>query len=126
MNYNKFTLIIPKINFKKSFSSTSTLSDNIKLHEKSIMPNNEKSVLFILGHSGYGDNAYFNDLFDLNINDIIYLKYYGKVYKYEIVDFEYIEKGKKYSFNFDENNLYLITCDKFNLRKQYVINSRKL
>lgn len=126
MNYNKLTLIIPKINFKKSFSSTSTLSDNIKLHEKSIMPNNEKSVLFILGHSGYGANAYFNDLFDLNINDIIYLKYYGKIYKYEIVDFEYIEKGKKYSFNFDENNLYLITCDKFNLRKQYVINSRKL
>lgn len=126
MNYNELTLIIPKINFKKSFSSTSTLSDNIKLHEKSIMPNNEKSVVFILGHSGYGDNAYFNDLFDLNINDIIYLKYYGKIYKYEIVSFDYIEKGKKYSANFDENNLYLITCDKFNLRKQYVINSRKL
>lgn len=65
-NYSEnISLIIPSINFSKTFDNNSTLKNNLELEKSSVMPNEENSTVIILGHSGYNFNAYFNDLFDL-------------------------------------------------------------
>ena len=66
------SLIIPSINFSKTFDNNSTLKNNLELEKSSVMPNKENSTVIILGHSGYNFNAYFNDLFDLKKGDFIY------------------------------------------------------
>ncbi len=119
-------LNIPCINFYKSFDSNSTLKDNLELEKSSVMPNENDSTVIILGHSGYNYNAYFNDLFKLNVNDFIYLKYLGKTYTYKIINIEYINKNEVYKVSYKQNYLYLVTCDLHDFSKQVVIKSSKI
>ncbi|MGN1379468.1 MAG: sortase [Bacilli bacterium] len=125
-NYNTtfdIYLKIPKINFEKKFNDKSTLKDNIMLSPYSKVKSN-KSTIIILGHSGYAKNAFFNDLINLSINDEIIIKYFGVTYKYIIFDIDYITKKSSYLITYEQNNLYLVTCDINNLNKQIVIKAR--
>ena len=124
--FNTYKLSIPKINFYKTFTKYSSLDDSIKLHEKSILPNGDKSTIIILGHSGYAHNAFFNNLVFLEIGDNINFSYANKTYSYEVQNIEYINKGFSYKVKFNENNLYLITCSLTDFSKQIVINSKKI
>lgn len=124
-HYNTFKLFIPKISLFKSFNENSTLEDNIKLHEKSIL-SNEKSTIIILGHSGYSKNAFFNDLSVLKIGDDINFYYGNKLYFYKVQKIEYITKGHPYKIEFSKDNLYLITCSLTDFSKQIIINSKKI
>lgn len=123
--YSNFKLSIPKINFSKSFNENSTLEDNIKLHEKSVLTN-KNSTIIILGHSGYSYNAFFNNLSALKVGDEIYFYYANKLYFYKVQSIEYIDKGYPYKIKFNANNLYLITCSLTDFSKQIVINSKKI
>lgn len=125
-HYNTFKLLIPKIGFSKSFNKYSTLDENIKLHEESVLPNKENSTIIILGHSGYTHNAFFNDLSLLGVGDNINFYYANKLYFYKVQSIEYIDKGYPYKVKFNENNLYLITCSLNDFSKQIVINSKKI
>ena len=120
------SLIIPCINFSKTFDKSSTLKDNLELEKSSVMPNEENSTVIILGHSGYNFNAYFNALFDLKNGDFVYLKYLGKTYIYKVFDIEYINKNEFYKVQYNKNYLYLVTCDLYNFSKQIVIKSSKI
>lgn len=120
------SLIIPSISFSKTFDNNSTLKNNLELEKSSVMPNEENSTVIILGHSGYNFNAYFNDLFDLKKGDFIYLKYLGKTYTYKVFEIEYINKNEFYKVQYNQNYLYLVTCDLYNFSKQIVIKSSKI
>ncbi len=122
----EISIIIPCINFSKTFDKSSTLKDNLELEKSSVMPSVENSTVIILGHSGYNFNAYFNDLFDLKKDDFIYLKYLGKTYTYKVFDIEYINKNEYYKVHYNKNYLYLVTCDLYDFSKQIVIKSSKI
>ena len=122
----EISIIIPCINFSKTFDKSSTLKDNLELEKSSVMPSVENSTVIILGHSGYNFNAYFNDLFDLKKDDFIYLKYLGKTYTYKVFDIEYINKNEYYKVHYNKNYLYWVTCDLYDFSKQIVIKSSKI
>lgn len=120
------SLIIPCINFSKTFDKSSTLKDNLELEKSSVMPNEENSTVIILGHSGFNFNAYFNALFDLKNGNFVYIKYLGKTYTYKVFDIEHINKNEFYKVQYNKNYLYLVTCDLYNFSKQIVIKSSKI
>lgn len=120
------SLIIPCINFSKTFDKSSTLKDNLELEKSSVMPNEENSTVIILGHSGFNFNAYFNALFDLKNGNFVYIKYLGKTYTYKVFDIDYINKNEFYKVQYNKNYLYLVTCDLYNFSKQIVIKSSKI
>ena len=75
-------------------------------------------------HSGYGENAIFNDLKELDKNDEIYLIYENKEYKY-IVD--EVKEVDQYDLsilnNIDKSILTLLTCKISNISKRIVVIS---
>lgn len=115
-------LIIPKINLDVNTTYNTTLKDGLEIHKLSSKPNNKKSTIIIMGHAGIGQNVYFNRLNNLDENDIVYLDYANIEYKYIIDKKEIIPKGSLYNFEFNNNNLYLITC--YHHNKQIVIKAK--
>ena len=67
-------LMIPKINFRMNiYNFDSKLNDvdyNIEILKDSSVID---KLFFIVGHSGMGDNCYFNDIKKLEIGDYVYL-----------------------------------------------------
>ena len=116
LNYDCL-LVIPKINFFRSFNYKDELVDSLKI----II---DKSKV-ILGHSGYGTNAYFNNLIYLNLGDKIIFKD-KTILIYEIFCVDKIDKGSEIFINNDSKYLYLITCDINNLETKQVIIGSKL
>ena len=98
-------LSIPKINLTKGFmdirSPENDLEKNILVIEGSTYPDVEKGNLILAGHSGTGWKAFFNDLYKLSTNDLVYVKYKEKKYTYQI---------KNIYKNYDKTTLTLITC----------------
>lgn len=123
-NYHLF-LEIPSINFSNDILFSSTLNNGLEIMKGSILPNQKNSMVIIMGHSGIGNNALFNDLVKLNVGDKIFLTYLNEKYEYIIYNIDYIDKYKNYVVN-NDNQLYLVTCDLKNLHKQIVINSKKI
>ena len=79
--------------------------------------------LIILGHSGHGKLALFNDLDKLYIGDLIEINVNNKSNIYKI---EYImnkNKSDKISSNLD---LTLVTCDKNNMNQKLEISAKKV
>ena len=75
-------LIIPKINLTKGFvdrrSSENDVEKNIYIVDGATYPDVEKGNFIIAAHSGPGWQAFFNDLYQLNTGDQIYVTYKGK------------------------------------------------
>ena len=72
-------LTIPKINLTKGFldkrSTENDVEKNILVVEGSNYPDTEKGNLILAGHSGTGWKAFFNDLYQLEVNDTVYVTY---------------------------------------------------
>lgn len=116
-------LMIPKINFRMNiYNFDSELNDvdyNIEILKDSSVIDR---LFFIVGHSGMGDNCYFNDIKKLEIGDYVYLDVGDEVLIYKIIDRYYIVKNGYMDFGIDKcNRLYLITCDIGNDDKQLVL-----
>ncbi len=112
-NYN-IILEIPKIDLIKGIFSIGSIynnvSKNVEIMEYSNMPNEYGNVV-LASHSGTSSVAYFNDLKDLVINDVIYLYYEDVKYIYEVIDIYTIEKNGMFDLENDSiSNVYLITC----------------
>lgn len=108
------SLAIPKINFFHIIKEEENLKTGLKVEK------NLKSIV-ILGHSGIGQDAIFNNLFLLDKNDLITINKQGEILKYQIYDIKYIRKNISTIINNQKNYLYLVTCDTINMQRQMVI-----
>lgn len=110
-------LEIEKIHFKREIfpidHKNNQVNKNVFLHSNSVLPGDETSHIILAAHSGNGRNAFFKDLYLLEIHDEICFYYQGKKWIYEIVDIEYQKKtGVLYLKEDYANMITLITCTK--------------
>ncbi|MEG1892610.1 MAG: sortase [Bacilli bacterium] len=128
--YNNY-LVIPKLNFKKEFyplkDKRNNVDNNIEVLNNSVMPN-KIGNMYIAGHSGVGNKAFFNDLFKLKKEDKLIIIYKNKEYIYEITDIYNEKKDHDIKVNYNKNSNYLIltTCNKYFKEKQLVIKAQIL
>jgi len=118
-----FELSIPKIKLSRIIykydSIHNDLSTNIKLLTD-VKKINEETIV-IAGHSGSGNNAFFNNLYLLELGDVIDINYNNIRYTYEINDIYEIEKTGYMNINTEITGLlYLITCKNHVNNKQIV------
>ena len=115
-------LEIPKIGFKKGLydilSPLNNVDNNIAFLSGTEYPNNNSNTV-IIGHSGKGDKAYFNDLKLLNLDDLIFFYYDNIKYEFVISDIYLVNKTGNVDVikDKDKMTLTLITCylDKYQL-----------
>lgn len=123
-------LEIPKINLKRGFVSPDSISNNVEenitILKPISMPNVEKGNFILAAHSGTGAIAYFNNLYQLQVHDKIYVYYKNKKYTYKI---EKIYKQPKNGTikvyrDTSKSTITLITCTNNDDTKQtvYVAN----
>ncbi len=123
---NYFCIIeIDKINLKREIypigNRNNNVNKNIYVLQDSSMPDSNSSNLIIAGHSGYANNAYFKNLYKLNVNDNINLYYKDKIYTYIVSEIEYQKKtGTLYLKHEYNHMLTLITCTKNNKKTQTI------
>ena len=109
-------LTIPKINLIKGFldyrSSENNVDKNILVVNGSNYPDTEKGNFIIAGHSGTGWNAFFNDLYQLEVGDNAIISYQNKKYVYKIANIYTQPKTGKLAIyrDYDKTTLTLITC----------------
>ena len=109
-------LIIPKINLTKGFldmrSNENDVEKNILVVEGSNYPDVDRGNLILAGHSGTGWKAFFNELYQLELKDTVYVTYKNKKYTYSIVNIYKQPKTGTLAIyrNYDKNTLTLITC----------------
>lgn len=122
-------IIIPKIKLDNPLynpaSSENTVEKNVMILDESVFPKDESnSIIFLAGHSGSGDIAYFNDLDKLSFNDILIIQYQNYNYYYKIDSIFEEDKDGDIELNKTSNQqLILTTCSKTDLNKQLIINS---
>ncbi len=109
-------LEIPKINLKKGFvkkeSSANNVEKNIYIVDKSDYPDKEKGNFIIAGHSGTGWKAFFNDLYKLKKDNVIYVTYGNKKYTYKIDNIYTQKKTGTIAIyrDYSKTTLTLVTC----------------
>lgn len=109
-------LMIPKINLTKGFvdirSKENDVEKNILVVAGSNYPDVEKGNLILAGHSGTGWKAFFNELYRMNTNDLVYVTYKNKKYTYKITNIYKQQKVGKIAIyrNYDKTTLTLVTC----------------
>ena len=119
---NDLNLIIPKIDLDVYTTYNNTLKEGLEIHKLSTKPGDKNSTIIIMGHAGIGQNVYFNRLNLVEEKDIVYLDYSNIEYKYIVENKEIINKGTMYNFEFNNNNLYLITC--YHHNKQIILKAK--
>lgn len=109
-------LEIPKIGLKKGFFDISSPLNNVDKNIMVINPSNypdvENGNLIIAGHSGSTSLAYFNELYQLYIDNQAYVYYKNIKYTYNIVNIYQQPKIGKIGIYRDINKttLTLVTC----------------
>lgn len=123
-------LVIDKINLDMPLynieSKNNNIEENVTILNESILPPNEKSIVFLAAHSGTSKVSYFNDLDKLKTNDTILLTINNIKNTYQITN---IYKQKKNGYikvnKENKDQLILTTCDPNNDKYQLIINSTK-
>ena len=119
-NENYFAIIdIPKIKLKKELYEINNIENdvnkNILVHKNSTFPNN----IILASHSGNKSNAYFKNLYKLQLKDVVHIYFQNKLYEYIIEEIEDQDKtGNLYIKEEFEERLILITCSKNNNKTQ--------
>ena len=119
-------LTIPKINLTKGFhdkrSAENNVDKNIYVIAGSNYPDIERGNLIIAGHSGTAWNSFFNELYQVVINDQAIVTYKGKKYTYNFVDIYKQPKTGSIAIhrNYDKTVLTLITCTNYDSTTQTV------
>ena len=126
--YNYIGILeIPKINLKKMFFDIDDINNdvnkNIQVLKNSIMPNEENSILAIASHAGNGWNAFFKNLYKLELDDDIYVYYDSVKYSYKVINIYNDEKNGTISINKSNKDslLVLTTCNLTDRTKQRVV-----
>ncbi len=111
-------LSIPDINLKKGFtkkeSKYNTISKNIQILSASDYPDKENGNVIFAAHSGNSSVSYFNKLYLLNIDALVYVTYNNVTYTYKITDIYTVKKSGEIEIKSTKNksNITLITCTK--------------
>lgn len=111
-------LSIPDINLKKGFtkkeSKYNTISKNIQILSASDYPDKENGNVIFAAHSGNSSVSYFNKLYLLNIDALVYVIYNNVTYTYKITDIYTVKKSGEIEIKSNKNksNITLITCTK--------------
>lgn len=119
-------LSIPKINLNKGFvdkrSSENDVEKNILIIDGSNYPDVDKGNFIIAGHSGTGWKAFFNELYQLQNNDVAYVTYKGNKYTYSLVNIYTQPKVGKIAIyrDYDKTTLTLITCTNYDSTTQTI------
>lgn len=122
------SLKIKKLNINQPLykldSEKNNIEKNVTILKDSIMPDQKESIVFLAAHSGTGKIAYFEELNQLTVGDIINLEYKNKKYEYQINKiWEENKNGYIHINKEDSNQLVLTTCSPTKINKQLVINS---
>ena len=123
---NYFALLeINKIDLKREIyakdKKENDVNQNILLHKNSILPGKKESYVILAAHSGNGQNAYFRNLYQLEVGDEVLFYYNHKKWSYEIFDIEFQDKtGILYLKENYPNMIALITCTKNNSATQTI------
>lgn len=121
INATQKYLYIPRISLVEQLSFDKTLDVGSQIHKISYDKN---KPLVIMGHSGIGNNAIFNDLDKLSIGDSIYI-YENEIKNlYEIDMIINHNKGEKFKVINNSKYIYLVTCDKENYQKQLIFRAK--
>lgn len=126
-NYSDKYLVlkIPSINFIRNIYYEDKVINNVDYNVMLVRGSNILKKRFIFaGHSGYGDNAYFNDLALLHIGDIIYVDINQERLFYEVVYIYFIFKDGSMDISDEDNMVYLVTCSLVYSGMQLVIVAR--
>lgn len=116
--YENPIIEIEKINLKQEFypqdKEKNNVDKNIQVIETSTMPNIINGNLILASHSGNSSIAYFKNLDKIKVNDIVYIYYKEKKYKYIIYDIYEVEKNGYVEIKRrkDKTTITLITCKK--------------
>lgn len=120
-------LEIPTINLKKGLydinSKNNTVSKNIQIIKDSDMPDVTNGNFILAGHSGTGRIAYFKDLNQVKIDDVVYVYYNHIKYTYQIIRFNNIVKDGTIEIERLKTNsmITLTTCSQSDKDKQLVL-----
>ena len=127
-SYNKYDYFmkieIDKININRYIynDSRNNIEENITYHELSSMPNVLNGNLILMAHSGDSVISYFNKLYLLDKNDVVYIYYNNYKYTYIVENKYEVEKTGMIDIKRkNKNTLTLITC--IGLDKQLVVIS---
>lgn len=116
-------IIIKKLDINKPLYKIDSPQNNVDKNITILKESNYPYILYIAAHSGTGDNAYFNSLDKLEINDEINIEYYNdkKIYLVEDINIQnkngYINIRKK-----ESNHLILTTCYPYDDNYQLVVS----
>ena len=119
-------LIIDKINIHETYKidSLNNFVNGIVMFEETGRPDLEASNVVIGAHSGYGSNAYFNEIYSLEKDDLIELIYNSTKYIYSVEKVDIVDKKDTYILNdTKESILTLITCKISDKDKRIVVIS---
>ncbi len=125
------TLTINSIGFQRNLypkeSQENDLEKNIIFLKESDMPNRDKGIVLIAGHSGTGPTAFFQTLDKVKIDDEIELTYLNQNYVYRLVNRIVEQKIGLIRFfrNPDKSYLVLTTCMPNEKDKQLVLVAEK-
>lgn len=129
-NNDYFAILeIDQINLKRELFPIDTkennVNENVLVHNMSTFPDSDTSNIILAAHSGNGKNAFFKDLYFLELNDLISIYYQGTKWIYEVVDIEYQNKtGVLYLKEDFLHMITLITCTKGSSNTQTIYYGR--
>lgn len=115
-NYIENRLVIPDIDFDMVIYDIDSLYNDVDSGIEMLDSSDKsKRIYFFAGHSGNGDNCYFNRVKELKYGDVVYLYMDGIVFSYKIVEFYNIVKKGYMEVDYELCDvLYLITCNNYN------------
>ncbi len=106
-------------------SNENTVEKNVEILSDSTIPPIPNTNIYLAAHSGEGNTAYFNELFNIKENDLIYLNHNSITYTYQINSISnQIKDGNIEIKKNNETNLILTTCS--NIENQQLVIISKL
>ena len=84
----------------------------------------DANLVIVGAHSGYGSNAYFNDIEKLNKNDDIKIIYKDKCYLYEVISVFSVDESNTGILEEELGDLMLMTCKVSDDSKRTIVISK--
>ncbi len=107
---------IPKINLAKLLydikNENNNIDKNLEIMKESKMPDINDGNLIVGGHSGSSKYSYFNDLYKLELEDLVYVYYKDVKYTYKVINKYTDNKDGSITIKKSKNKstLTLFTC----------------
>ena len=114
---------IPSIKLKQGLAPPNSKDNYVKIIKPYHTPKEDGKVMILASHSGTSKVAFFNNLKNITINDLVYIYYDNIKYKYKVIKKYQIKKTGYFNMQNKENKtlLVLITCNQNNSKKQIVV-----